>query len=348
VRQAIDVDGQATPTASSGAPLLECRDISRSFAIGGGPFQKARELRAVDHVNLEIRRGETLAIVGESGSGKTTLGRVMLGILPPSAGEILFDGRPVTTIGRKALARRVQPIFQDPYSSLNPHKTVSQIIGLPLTVHRLGTAVERERRVAEMMARVGLSGRLMHSYPNQLSGGQRQRVAIARALVIHPEIVVCDEPTSALDVSVQAQILNLLVDLRSEFKLTYIFISHDLGVVEYIADRLAVMYLGQIVEAGPTVPVLRRRRHPYTRALLGSVLTPDPRLGLPELHLGRGFPDIANPPPGCHFHPRCPVVTEQCRTLEPPIFSDAAGMVRCHLVAASGGQPAEETGNAPS
>jgi peptide/nickel transport system ATP-binding protein len=327
----IELPDRADPVAADAPLLLDCRNLSRSFMVGGSVLGKAKELRAVDRVNVGVRRGEVLAIVGESGSGKTTLGRMMLGILPPTSGEMLLDGKPVSGIDRKTLARQVQPIFQDPYSSLNPRKTVSQIIGLPLAVHAIGTRNERHRRVEEIMERVGLSRRLVHSYPNQLSGGQRQRVAIARALVVRPEIVVCDEPTSALDVSVQAQILNLLVDLRNEFNLTYIFISHDLGVVEYIADRLAVMYLGQVVEAGPTREVLEHRRHPYTQALLGSVLTPDPSLGLPDLQIGRGFPDILHPPSGCHFHPRCPSAMPVCSAVEPPPYRDAGGVVHCHL-----------------
>jgi peptide/nickel transport system ATP-binding protein len=331
MNQIIELPGRPERATADEALLLDCRNLSRTFMVGGSLFGKAKELRAVDRVNVGVRRGEVLAIVGESGSGKTTLGRMMLGILAPSSGEMLLDGKPVSGLDRKTLARRIQPIFQDPYSSLNPRKTVAQIIGLPLAVHAIGSGGERDRRVEEIMERVGLSRRLIHSYPNQLSGGQRQRVAIARALVVQPEIVVCDEPTSALDVSVQAQILNLLVDLRNEFNLTYIFISHDLGVVEYIADRLAVMYMGQVVETGPTSDVLAHRRHPYTQALLGSVLTPDPSLGLPDLQIGRGFPDILHPPSGCHFHPRCPSAMPICSAVEPPPYRDAAGLVHCHL-----------------
>jgi peptide/nickel transport system ATP-binding protein len=340
MNQIIELPARAERIAADAPLLLECRNLSRTFMVGGTLFNRAKELRAVDRVNVGVRRGEVLAIVGESGSGKTTLGRMMLGILPPTSGEMLLDGKPVSGVDRKTLARQVQPIFQDPYSSLNPRKTVAQIIGLPLAVHGIATSSERERRVAEIMERVGLSRRLVHSYPNQLSGGQRQRVAIARALVVQPEIVVCDEPTSALDVSVQAQILNLLVDLRNEFNLTYIFISHDLGVVEYIADQLAVMYMGQVVESGPTREVLEHRRHPYTQALLGSVLTPDPSLGLPNLQIGRGFPDILHPPSGCHFHPRCPSAMPVCSAREPAAYRDAAGVVHCHLFGEASSAPA--------
>ena len=313
------------------APLLELRNLGCAYDVKGGWFAKRQTLHAARDVNLGVRRGEVLAIVGESGSGKTTLGRMMLGLLTPTEGEILMEGRPLAGAQRQALARRIQPVFQDPYSSLNPRKTVAQIVGFPLKVHGIGTKDERRRAVEEMMERVGLARRLMHSYPSQLSGGQRQRVAIARALVMKPEIVVCDEPTSALDVSVQAQILNLLKELRDAFNLTYVFISHDLGVVEYMADRIAVMYLGRIVEYGAAREVLAKPRHPYTQALLRSILTPDPSLGLPELKLGRGFPDPLNPPPGCHFHPRCPDARPECATRAPVTLRESEGFIECHL-----------------
>jgi peptide/nickel transport system ATP-binding protein len=313
-------------------PLIACRDVGRRFDVGGGLFGRRRTLDAVDGVSLEVFRGEVLAIVGESGCGKTTLARMMLGLLAPTAGEIAFDGRPIGG-DRRAVARRVQPVFQDPYASLNPRKTVGAIIALPLAVHGIGTAAERQAKVEEMMALVGLPRRLIHAYPSQLSGGQRQRVAIARALVMRPDVVVCDEPTSALDVSVQAQILNLLQDLRERLGLTYVFISHDLSVVAHLADRVAVMYLGRVVELGPAAQVLGAPRHPYTRALLASVLTPDPRLGLPDVQLGRGYPDPLNPPSGCRFHPRCPEATAACAAVDPPPRRDADGMVACHLYA---------------
>ncbi len=313
------------------AALLEIRGVSRRYAIRKSWFAPARELRAADDVTLELRRGEVLAIVGESGSGKTTLGRLLLGLSQPSAGEIRLDGRPLAAFDRRARARRIQPVFQDPYSSLNPRQTVEQIIAMPLHVHRIGNADDRRRAVHEMLDKVGLSRAVVHSYPSQLSGGQRQRVAIARALVTQPEILVCDEPTSALDVSVQGQILNLLKDLQQALSLTYLFITHDLGVVEYLADRVAVMYLGRIVECGPTREVMGAPRHPYTRALLGSVLTPEPGIGLPDLHLGRGFPDPMNPPPGCAFHPRCPDAMAVCHAETPTATGAVDGFVKCHL-----------------
>jgi peptide/nickel transport system ATP-binding protein len=313
------------------APALELRGVSRRYVVRKSWFSRPAELLAADDVTLDVRRGEVLAIVGESGSGKTTLGRLILGLTEPTTGEIHIDGRPLASVDRRTRSRRIQPVFQDPYSSLNPRQTVGQIIAMPLDVHRIGAARDRGRAVREMMDRVGLSPALVHSYPSQLSGGQRQRVAIARALITKPDILVCDEPTSALDVSVQGQILNLLKDLQQSLRLTYVFITHDLAVVEYLADRVAVMYLGRIVELGSTSAVMTTPRHPYTQALLGSVLTPDPDLDLPDLHLGRGFPDPLNPPPGCPFHPRCPQALAMCRERAPEATPAGDGFVTCHL-----------------
>ncbi len=318
----------------SGA-LIELDAVSRSFSVGGGLFSRKRPLHAVSGVSLAIARGEALALVGESGCGKSTLARMMIGLLAPSAGEIRLDGRTLAAHGRRAVARRIQPIFQDPYSSLNPRKTVGAIIELPLAVQGVSGGPRRRRQVEEMMQHVGLAPRLYHNYPNQLSGGQRQRVAIARALVTRPEVVVCDEPTSALDVSVQSQILNLLQDLRRELGLTYVFISHNLAVVEHIATRVAVMYLGRIVEEAATDELFRAPRHPYTRALLDSVLTPEPGLGVPDTHLGAAYPDPIDPPPGCAFHPRCSAALAQCRRDLPALAGDDHGRVACHLYVSS-------------
>ena len=318
--------------AASDAPILELADVHRRFTVGAGLFRGKRTLHAVNGVSLQLRRGEVLGLVGESGCGKSTLAKLLLGLYTPSAGEIRVDGVALATLDRRGVARRIQPIFQDPYSSLNPRKTIGTIIGLPLDVHGVEPdARTRRRRVEAMMERVGLPPRFFHSYPNQLSGGQRQRVAIARALVMHPEVVICDEPTSALDVSVQSQILNLLEQMRRELDLTYLLISHNLAVVEHIATRVAVMYLGRIVEEAATETLFRAPRHPYTQALLASVLTPVPGLGVPETQLGASYPDPTNPPAGCAFHPRCPHASAVCRERAPAPLVDAQGRVECHL-----------------
>ena len=306
---------------------MRAHGVARTFTLGAGFFRKGRTLHAVNGVELSIRRGDVLGIVGESGCGKSTLARMLLGLLEPTRGRITLDGRDVRTLGRKAMARRVQPVFQDPYSSLNPRRGIASIVALPLQVHGIGTAASRRASAIEMLERVGLTARHADNTPGQLSGGQRQRVAIARALVMRPEIVICDEPTSALDVSVQAQILNLLMDLRRELNLTYVFISHNLAVVEHIATQVAVMYLGKVVEHADTELLFRAPRHPYTRALLASVLTPEPGLGVPDIGLGLAFPDPLNPPSGCAFHPRCAQRMAECSRAVPQL----AGGVACHL-----------------
>src|SRR5215218_2267877 len=311
--------------------LLSARGLAQFFTVGQGMFRPKRMLHAVNGVDLDIHRGEVVAVVGESGCGKSTLARMLLGLLPPSAGAITLEGRDLRSLGRREMARRVQPVFQDPYSSLNPRRTVASIVALPLAVHGFGSSAERRRSALEMLERVGLPARFADRYPRELSGGQRQRVAIARALVMRPEIVVCDEPTSALDVSVQSQILNLLLELQRELGLTYVFISHNLAVVEHIATRVAVMYLGQVVELSETAALFRDPRHPYTRALLASVLTPEPGLGIPDTGLGLAFPDPLNPPPGCPFHPRCPDAIGVCRVEMPPLVDTGHGVAACHV-----------------
>src|SRR5581483_3639856 len=291
--------GIAGMRVTTDKPILEARAVTRTFMLGAAFFHAGRALRAVNGVDLAIQRGDVLGIVGESGCGKSTLARMLLGLLAPTSGRIVLDGHDLGTLDRKTIARRVQPVFQDPYSSLNPRRSIASIVALPLAVHGIGNTRDRRAKAIEMLERVGLPARYADHTPGQLSGGQRQRVAIARALVMKPEIVICDEPTSALDVSVQAQILNLLMDLRREFNLTYVFISHNLAVVEHIATQVAVMYLGRIVEHADTEVLFGTPRHPYTQALLASVLTPEPGLGLPDIGLGLAFPDPLHPPSGC-------------------------------------------------
>ncbi len=320
---------------SAQTPILETKDLRCVFTVRQGLFKAKKPLAAVNGVSLQVRKGEILGLVGESGCGKSTLAKILLGLQEPTAGALLIDGKPSSSFSRIDIARRVQPIFQDPFSSLNPRKTIGDIIALPLRVHKLARRDEIRPKVLEIMDLCGLSKRFYESYPNQLSGGQRQRVAIARALIMRPELVICDEPTSALDVSVQSQILNLLTDLQKELNLTYILISHNLAVVEHMATHVAVMYLGRLVEQAPTDELFRNPRHPYTRALLDSVLTPEPGMGVPDSQLGAAFPNPIDPPRGCTFHPRCPKAMDICKQAAPtPIVSGAGAdydMVECHL-----------------
>ncbi len=312
-------------------PILQARDVSCVFQVRQGMFSPKRALAAVNGVSLQVAKGEVLGLVGESGCGKSTLARIFLGLQRPTAGEILIDGQALGGLDRKAVARRVQPIFQDPYSSLNPRKSIASIISLPLRVHGVGGPGDWEREVRSIMDLCGLPRRAYDGYPNQLSGGQRQRVAIARALVMRPEVVICDEPTSALDVSVQSQILNLLLDLQQELGLTYVLISHNLAVVQHIATRVAVMYLGRIIEETDSEELFRQPRHPYTKALLNSVLTPEPGLGVPDAQLGTTFPNPIDPPSGCTFHPRCAQAMPICRQTPPRSVVAGPAQVDCHL-----------------
>lgn len=311
------------------SPLLALDRVSHRFPVGRG-FSRRRWLRAVDDVSLAVRKGEIHGIVGESGCGKTTLSKIMLGLLRPSDGRVLLGGRALADHGRLELAGRIQLVFQDPYSSLNPRRSVGAILAQPLKVHGIGDAAERARRIRQVLDRVGLPQRALDGTPRQLSGGQRQRVVIARALILEPEVLICDEPTSALDVSVQAQILNLLLDLRNELGLTLVIISHNLGVIAHISTQVSVMYLGRIVETGDTEALFCAPAHPYTKVLLRSVMTPLPGGGIPDLHLGP-VPSPLDVPGGCRFHTRCPDAMPICRTQAPPAVIGAAGMAECHF-----------------
>jgi peptide/nickel transport system ATP-binding protein len=307
-------------------------NLRREFRARSGLLAPERRVIAVDDVTFSVPRGGVLGIVGESGCGKSTLARVILGLLPPTSGAALVEGKRLLDLDRRARARLIQPVFQDPFASLNPRRRVKDIVALPLLAQGTFAQGEIDRRVARMLDAVGLSAEMGERLPAQLSGGQRQRTAIARALVLEPRIVICDEPTSALDVSVQAQILNLLADLRRQLGLTYLFISHNLAVVEHVASEVAVMYLGRFVERNETDALFRAPRHPYTQALLASVLTPEPGRGVPDVGLGEALPDPANIPPGCRFHPRCRIAVERCRSMPPlPMVGAHGAMVECHL-----------------
>lgn len=300
-------------------PLLEARNLTHVYQVRRGLLSRPTPLRALNGVSLSVGEGEILGVVGESGCGKSTLARILLGLETPTAGEVLLEGRPVASYQHRERALAVQPVFQDPYGSLNPSMSVEELIALPLQVHKIGTRLERQQKVARMAEQVGLPRRALSANPGQLSGGQRQRVAIARALVAGPRLVICDEPTSALDVSVQAQILNLLLDLRAEHRVAMLFISHNLSVIEHMADRMMVMYLGRVVEDGSTQKIFANPDHPYTAVLRDSVFSPDDEGHVPDLGLRGNFPNAMDMPSGCVFHPRCPVARPECATTEPAL-----------------------------
>ncbi|HMK81060.1 MAG TPA: ABC transporter ATP-binding protein [Xanthobacteraceae bacterium] len=312
-------------------PVFVLENVTKEYRASQQLFDRTM-LTAVDGVSLQIEAGEVLGIVGETGSGKTTLSKLMLGLIRPTSGAILLDGKPIASHPRHAVARRVQFVFQDPLSSLNPRRAIGATLIQPLRIHGVGTARERAARARELLDIVRLPSRVFDAFPAQLSGGQRQRVAIARALALKPQVLICDEPTSALDVSVQAQILNLLLDLRKELGLTYVLVSHNLAVIEHMSTKVAVMYLGRIVELNAAERLFAAPRHPYTRVLLGSTMTVAPRGSIPALRLGGTIPSPTAIPRGCRFHPRCPEVLPQCASEPPPLRRDGAGFAECHLI----------------
>ena len=311
------------PTGTQKAELLQVRGLRKYFPIRGGVFSRVvANVKAVEDVSFDVKKGEVVGLVGESGSGKTTAGRAILRLIEPTAGEVLFEGVDVAKLPKARMReyrKEMQIIFQDPFASLNPRMSVGDIIGEALTIHNLARGKAKEARVADLLERVGMNAGHMRRYPHEFSGGQRQRIGIARALAVDPKFIVADEPVSALDVSIQAQVVNLLQDLKDDLDLTMLFIAHDLGVVEYISDRVIVMYLGRIMEIAPSKELYKNPKHPYTEALLSAVPIPDPTIKRDRVILQGDIPSPINPPSGCVFRTRCPIAIDDCKHVVPPL-----------------------------